>query len=173
MEKFHTEGIVKSIEFEGSDLKIKIDPISPYKISEKKEEKEWSGVLFVENDSGFPDPLVTVSKALTACGVHVSLAKGEVGKSIPFSSLELACKDNGGNPSCLLQRRNLKPRKVHPAFLVDAERMYSIDSDLSKQVNFAALLALKQNRTKVRFEIVYDEKTKKAPEAIATIKICE
>jgi len=112
MAKYHTEGIVKSIELDGRNPKIKIEPGSPYKFSEKKNDGEQVRVLFVADKSGAPQS----------------------------------------------------------AFLAESGNAYSVEEG---KVDFAALLVLKQNRTKVRFSADFDEATGAAPETIAIVEICE
>ena len=59
------------------------------------------------------------------------------------------------------------------AFLVDPAMSFSIKNDLETQVNFSALLILKQNRTKIRIEVSYDSSSPAPPKQIENISICE
>ena len=146
MATYHTEGIVKSIELDGGELKFKIEPTAPYKITEKKGGNEFTRILFIEGVSVATNTIAVVSETKT----------NDSDKSYLVIQCYETCLDN--------------PTK---AILCGNGTMFKLGDDVSDHVNFAALLALKQNRTRIQVSISYDAGELKSPAEITDMKICE
>lgn len=170
MTKYHTEGTIKTIELVDNKPTVKLDPVSPYRFATKKYGKETIRILFKENEDEL-QPIIVFSNAGTETGIHIEIAEsdGEERKSIP--SLELSCVKP--DDILTLQKPGNTNTSTTLAFLSDGDTKFSIKGGLDKQVDFASLLALKQNRTKIRIEVFFDPSKTAKPTQIENITICE
>ena len=170
MAKYHTEGTIKTIELVDNKPTVKLDPVAPYRFATKKNGKEVVRILFEENEDEF-HPTIVFSNAETETGVHIEIAESDGTKRTPVTSLELSCKQTDG--VLTLQKPDDAKEKCILAFLSDGDSQFSIGGELKTTVDFAALLTLKQNRTKLRIDVLFDPSTQVLSNQIEKVSICD
>lgn len=171
MAKYHTEGIVKTVALEEEIPRVTIDPVAPYKFTEKHDVVDCARILFVSDCPSSVQTIAQFSETKNRPGVFVdfgSVKDGEV-----LKSLSLSCGTVRTHRVLKLQSQPGQLPEFMPAFLLDFNHSFRIADNISDQVDFGALLALKQNRTKIRVSISCEPPAIASPAEITDVKICE
>lgn len=170
MARYHTEGTIKTIELVDDKPTVKLDPVAPYRFVTKKNGKDIVRILFEENEDECR-PIIVLSNAGTKTGVHIAIEESDKGIRKPIPSLELSCKMDGD--VLTLQKPEIANKRTTSAFLSDSDSEFFIKDELNKHVDFAALLSMKQNRTKLRIDVLFDPSTQVLSNQIEKVSICD
>lgn len=171
MAKYHTEGIVKTVALEEEKPRVTIDPVAPYKFTEKHDGVDCVRILFVSDCASLVQTVAQFSETKKMPGIFVdfgAIKDGEV-----LKSLSLSCGTARTHRVLKLQGQPRRLPECMPAFLLDFNHSFRIAENISDQVNFGVLLALKQNRTKIRVSISCEPPAIASPAEITDVKICE
>ena len=97
MAKYYTEGIVKCLEIENKQTRIKIDPCPPYKFAEKINGKENFRILCLINDPAARKTIAILSETKAKPGILVNFGDVEDGKIEKGTSFALSCATKRGH----------------------------------------------------------------------------